>query len=252
MRIDTENILGYSVDTRGLDRCVAEAMNWIESGNGARWLACINPHAYAVALDDRSYSDALHGADWLIPDGVGIVIASRLLKGRIRDRVTGSDVFWSIQEEMNRKGGFKVFFLGSTERTLKSIRERVSADFPRLQVVGTYSPPFTTAYSQGEIDYMVALVNATSPDVLWVGMTAPKQEKWICANHARLNVKFIGAVGAVFDFYSGQIRRSHPVFQKLGLEWLPRLLQEPRRLWRRMLISAPIFTWHVLRKLVIR
>ncbi len=79
-------------------------------------------------------------------------------------------------------------------------------------------------------------------------MTAPKQEKWLHQHQAELNVKFAAAVGAVFDFYSGRVKRSHPVFQRLGLEWLPRLLQQPRRLWRRMGVSAPIFLWHVLRQ----
>ena len=95
---------------------------------------------------------------------------------------------------------------------------------------------------------MILAINAAAPDVLWVGMTAPKQEKWIRANQDRLNVRFAGAIGAVFDFYTGKIKRSHPVFQRFGLEWLPRLLQEPRRLWRRMFLSAPVFVWHVLKQ----
>jgi len=88
---------------------------------------------------------------------------------------------------------------------------------------------------------MIAAVNTAGPDVLRVGMTAPKQEKWIYRNRDRLNVKFIAAVGAVFDFYTGTVKRSHPGFQKLGLEWLPRLLQQPGRLWSRTVISAPVF-----------
>ena len=96
---------------------------------------------------------------------------------------------------------------------------------------------------------MLAAINAAAPDVLWVGMTAPKQEKWLHANRARLDVKFAAAVGAVFDFYAGRVKRSHPVFQKLGLEWLPRLLQEPRRLWRRNFVSTPVFLWHLLRRM---
>jgi N-acetylglucosaminyldiphosphoundecaprenol N-acetyl-beta-D-mannosaminyltransferase len=227
-------------------------MNWIESGDKARWLACINPHGYAAALHDHSYSDALHAADWLVPDGAGIVLASRFLGGQIRHRVTGSDIFWSVQEELDRKGNSKVFFLGSTERTLMKIRDRMAADFPRVRVVGTYSPPFKATYTPSEVDDMISAINSTAPDVLWVGMTAPKQEKWIHANHARLNVRFVAAVGAVFDFYTGQVKRSHPVFQRLGLEWLPRLLQEPRRLWRRMFISAPVFAWHVLQERLTR
>lgn len=93
---------------------------------------------------------------------------------------------------------------------------------------------------------MLAQIMLAAPDVLWVGMTAPKQEKWIAAMQPRLRVRFAGAIGAVFDFYSGEVKRSHPVLQRIGLEWLPRLVQQPRRLWRRMAVSAPIFVWDVL------
>ena len=92
---------------------------------------------------------------------------------------------------------------------------------------------------------MIGAVNRAGPDVLWVGMTAPKQEKWIYENRDKLHVKLIAAVGAVFDFYTGNVKRSHPWFLEHGLEWLPRLLQEPRRLWRRTFISAPVFFWLV-------
>ena len=147
---------------------------------------------------------------------------------------------------MNASGALSVFFLGASEQTLAQIRARMAFDFPNIRVAGTYSPPFKPTYSEQELDAMIAAVNATKPDVLWVGMTAPKQEKWIFENRARLDVRFAAAVGAVFDFYTGNVKRSHPVFQRLGLEWLPRLLQQPRRLWRRMLVSAPIFVAHVL------
>jgi N-acetylglucosaminyldiphosphoundecaprenol N-acetyl-beta-D-mannosaminyltransferase len=242
-----EDILGYPVDTRGVTECVGDVLSWVQAGNGTRWLACLNPHSYALALDDRTFSNALRAADWLVPDGVGVVIASYWLKGRIRQRITGSDIFWGVQRGLNQLGSYSVFFLGAADCTLATIRERMARDFPALRVAGTYSPPFKATYTVADTESMLSAINAVAPDVLWVGMTAPKQEKWIFDNRARLNVRFIGAVGAVFDFYAGRIRRSHPAFQKLGLEWLPRLIQEPRRLWRRMFISAPLFAWHVLR-----
>lgn len=124
----------------------------------------------------------------------------------------------------------------------------MAQDFPNIELAGAYSPPFKPEYTRAELDEMIAAVNAVEPDVLWVGMTAPKQEKWIYDNLSMLDVKFVGAIGAVFDFYTGRVKRAHPIFQKLGLEWLPRLLQQPRRLWRRMFISAPIFLWHLLKQ----
>lgn len=249
----TEQIASYEVGTLGAAACVADVAAWIKRGRAAnspghgRWLACINPHSYAVAMQDAPFSQALHAADWLIPDGAGIVLASKILGGKIRERVTGSDIFRGLMEELNRTGGASVFFLGSTEETLAAIRERVAVDYPNVRLAGTYSPPFKQVYTAAEREEMVNAINAASPDVLWVGMTAPKQEKWIHAELGRLNVRFAAAIGAVFDFYTGRVKRSHPIFQRLGLEWLPRLVQEPRRLWRRMFVSAPIFLAAVLR-----
>ncbi len=93
---------------------------------------------------------------------------------------------------------------------------------------------------------MIDKINEAHPDVLWVGMTAPKQEKWIYQNRSRLKVKFIGAIGAVFDFYTGTVKRSYPIFRNMGLEWLPRLIRQPRRLWRRTFISSPRFLFRVI------
>lgn len=164
-----------------------------------------------------------------------IVLASRWLDGRITQRVAGSDIFQGLNERMHEHGGLSCFFLGSTEETLAKIRVRVA---------GTYSPPYRTAFSEAETAAMLAAIAAAKPDVLWVGMTAPKQEKWLHQHRDQLAVPFAAAVGAVFDVYAGNVQRSPPFFLRHGLEWLPRLLQEPRRLWRRNLVSTPLFlTW---------
>ena len=245
-RLADEKILGYTVVRGGVACCVDSIVAWIARGEGCRWLACINPHSYAEARRQPNFANALHAADWLIPDGAGIVLASRILGGEIRERVTGSDIFLGVLQKLNQNGGHSVFFLGSTEETLRAIRERMARDYPNVQVAGAYSPPFKAVYTAEELDTMVDVINEAEPDVLWVGMTAPKQELWIQQNLERLKtVKFAAAIGAVFDFFTGKVKRSHPLFQKLGLEWLPRLLQEPGRLWKRMFISAPIFLWHI-------
>ena len=210
------------------------------------WLACLNPHSYAVSLDDPTFSAALKDADWLVPDGAGIVLASRLTGGSIGERITGSDVFYGLNQRLNAAGGMSVFFFGSTEETLAAITRRMAEDYPNIRVAGVYSPPFKADYTADETDEMLEAINTASPDVLWVGMTAPKQEVWIYRHRERINAKFAAAIGAVFDFYTGNVKRSHPLFQRLGLEWLPRLLQQPGRLWRRMFVSAPVFLWHVL------
>jgi N-acetylglucosaminyldiphosphoundecaprenol N-acetyl-beta-D-mannosaminyltransferase len=166
-------------------------------------------------------------------------------------------VFSGVMARLDAAGPHRVFFLGSTPSTLEAIRAKVAVDYPNLVVAGTMPdpapglhgvrPPFPPMYAPAQRAAILEAIRASGADVLWVGMTAPKQETWIHQNRAELPVKFAGAVGAVFDFYIGRVRRSPPFFLATGLEWLPRLLQEPRRLWRRMLVSAPIFLWHVLK-----
>ncbi|KUG22898.1 n-acetylmannosaminyltransferase [hydrocarbon metagenome] len=245
-----EDILGYKVNTFLVDACADQLFKSMQAGQRT-WLACFNPHSYAVALKDKVFARALKYADWLVPDGAGVVLASHLLGGAIKKRVTGSDVFAGLHNRMNAAGAMRVFFLGSTEETLDLIRERMAKDYPNIKVAGTFSPPFKDVYSSAEISEMVKAINSAAPDVLWVGLSAPKQEKFIFENRARLNVKFVAAVGAVFDFYSGNVKRDKDSwFVNHGMEWLPRLLQEPKRLWRRMFVSAPVFMWHVIKQKV--
>lgn len=247
MSILSEDIVGYPVTSAGAAALIAEVMGWIAAPTGAcRYFACINPHAFEMARDDPEFRSALLGADFLVPDGIGIVYASRLLGGRIRERVTGTDIFLATCAAQQAAGSGRCFLLGSTEATLAAIRARLGRDFPALQVVGTLSPPFKPAFTAEDSDRMVAAVNASGAQVLWVGLTAPKQEKWIREQQARLAVRFAGPIGAAFDFYAGRIQRAGPTLQRLGLEWLPRLLQEPRRLWRRMGVSAPRFMGRVI------
>ena len=242
-----EEILGYRVTTASLDACVSEILGHLANRVDQRWLACINPHSYVVSLSDHDFAAALHDAHWLIPDGIGIVYASRILGGSITRRVTGPDLFDALHSSLDRIGGAGVFFLGGSEATLELVRRRFEVDYPRLRFAGCYSPPVRPRFSEEETAAMVEAVNAAAPDVLWVALTAPKQEKWIHENRHRLNVPFIGAVGAALDFYAGVVQRPPRVFQHLGVDWLFRLVQQPRRLWRRTFVSAPIFVWHVLR-----
>jgi len=149
---------------------------------------------------------------------------------------------------LNENGGTRYFFLGSSEGTLERLTAKVTTDYPNIEIAGTYSPPFKSEFSVNDSRKMIDAVNRAQANVLWVGMTAPKQENWIYRHKDQLYVNFIGAIGAVFDFYTGNIKRSHPLFLRHGLEWLPRLLQEPRRLYDRTLISAPKFMFMVLKQ----
>ena len=242
-----QSLLGYDVDSGSLAEIVEGIVYSIESSRSRRWLACLNPHSYVVSLKDQQFAKALRASDWLVPDGIGIVLASRVLRGTIRQRVSGPDVFTALHQRLNRLPHVRVFFLGGSSETLASIRQRMGIDFPNITIAGTYSPPFKLDYSGEESGQMIEVVNASRADILWVGLTAPKQEKWIYLNRNGLNVRFIGAVGAAFDFYAGSIKPSPAFFRRHGLEWLPRLVRQPRRLWRRTFVSAPVFVWHVLK-----
>jgi len=243
-----ELILGYPVFWGKYPECLKELTSSIEMSTRPLNLACLNPHSFEVACKDSLFQTALKQADFLIPDGVGIVIASKILGGNISERITGSDIFSGLSNSLNEIGSYRYFFLGSTEEILAKIKIRLAQDFPDIVFAGAYSPPYKAEFSKEDSRKMIEAVNAAKPDVLWVGMTAPKQEKWIYQHKDKLDVKFIGAVGAVFDFYVGNVKRSHPVFQKMGLEWMPRLLQEPKRLWRRNFVSNPLFLLRVLQQ----
>jgi N-acetylglucosaminyldiphosphoundecaprenol N-acetyl-beta-D-mannosaminyltransferase len=244
MRID---FLGYDLYNSGLKNCGQDIMTVIDSGmRNCKVLACLNPHSYVEARNDPNFKGALRRADWLIPDGAGIIIGAKILGLPIRERVSGPDVFYEVMELLNAKQG-SVFFLGSSKDTLAKIASRVERDYPKIKLSGIYSPPFTPEFTPEQNNAMIKVINRAQPDILWVGMTAPKQEKWLTVHRDHLNVPVAGAVGAAFDFFAGTVHRSPYVFRRMGLEWLPRLIRQPRRLWRRMCISAPIFMVDVLR-----
>lgn len=241
-------MMGYEIYSGDVAQCANEMVaSGLSDARDCKVVACFNPHSYVMAQKDTAFDKSLHSADWLLPDGAGVVLAARWLCLPIRLRVSGPDLFDAVIERLAEVGG-SVFFLGATEQTLTRIRARLAVEYPGVVVAGTYSPPFVPEFSKSENAAMIAAINAVKPDILWVGMTAPKQEKWLAEHRAALDVGAAGAVGAVFDFYAGSVKRSPKIFRDIGLEWLPRLVQQPRRLWRRMFVSAPIFLLDVFRE----
>lgn len=204
----------------------------------------INPHSFCVAHKDLHFQDALKNSDVLLPDGIGIVWAAKFLHRKKIKKVSGYDLHLHYLNLLNESGSGKVFYLGSTGETLNKIKQRVLNEFPNLQVE-KFSPPYRENFSMNENREMISRINAFEPDLLFVGMTAPKQEKWVYEHKSELNVKVIGSIGAVFDFYGGTIPRAPDWLIKLGLEWFHRSIKN-YRLLKRNLISNPKFIWLIL------
>lgn len=204
----------------------------------------INPHSYCIAKKDNKFKEALKSSDILLPDGVGIVLAERFLNDKRIKKIAGYDLFLFLMKNLDIEGG-AAFFLGASSETLSKIKARSLKEFPNIRV-GGFSPPYKKKFSIEESKKMCKEVNDFKPDVLFVGMTAPKQEKWVQEFKDELFVRNICSIGAVFDFYAGNIKRSSRFWIDLGLEWLPRLLKEPKRLFYRNFISSPKFILEVL------
>ena len=207
----------------------------------------INAFSYDNARKDELFSEALQKGDVLIPDGISIVKACRFLnaKSQPKERIAGWDLFEYEMGKLNRVGG-KVMFLGSSDAVLNLIRQRVAEKYPKIEV-DTYSPPYKPEFSDEDNEAMISAINHSNPDLLWIGMTAPKQEKWAYTHLDRLDVHcHIGTIGAVFDFFAGTVKRAPERWQRVGLEWLYRLLSEPRRMWRRYFIGNAKFIYYIM------
>ena len=206
----------------------------------------INAHSYNTAQKDELFAEALKNGDYLIPDGASIVKACRWLKAKSQpiERVAGWDLFEFEMNKLNRKGG-KCFFMGSSLKVLKLIKERAAVDYPNI-VVESYSPPYKPEFTDEDNRAIVDAINAAKPDLLWIGMTAPKQEKWAYSHWNELDIDcHAGTIGAVFDFFAGTSQRAPRWWQKHSLEWLYRLFAEPRRMWRRYVIGNPLFVRNI-------
>lgn len=216
---------------------------------GKKLINTINAHSYNTARRDGLFAEALQKGDALIPDGASIVMACRWLKAKSRpeERIAGWDLFEMEMDRLNRTGG-KCFFMGSSKKVLALIRKRAETVYPHI-TVETYSPPYKPEFSDEENRAIIEAINRADPDLLWIGMTAPKQEKWVYTHWNELDIRcHTGTIGAVFDFFAGTVERAPEWWQRHSLEWLYRLLKEPKRMWRRYIIGNALFLLNVMRE----
>ena len=219
----------------------------------------INAHSYNTARKDSLFAEALTNGDVLLPDGVSIVKACKWIKAKSlpKERIAGWDLFVFEMEKLERESeelrtkseeSKIVMLMGSSQKVLDLIVKRAAEVYPHLKVV-TYSPPYKTEFSDEDNKAIIDAIHAANPDLLWIGMTAPKQEKWTYSHWKELNIHcHVGSIGAVFDFFAGTMKRAPMWWQEHGLEWLYRLLKEPKRMWRRYIIGNTLFLWNMVKE----
>ena len=209
-------------------------------------ITTLNAHSYNIAQTNLKFNDALKNSDVLLPDGISIVWAKRFLDGTTLKKIAGADLFHYEMNRLNESKG-SCFFLGSTEHTLQLIKAKAASEFPHVKVE-THSPPFKDSFNDQDNALMLDAIRQFNPDVLFIGMTAPKQEVWAYEHFKEIQAKHICCIGAVFDFYAGTIHRAPKWLIILGLEWLFRFVSEPKRLWRRYLVGNAQFVFLILKE----
>ena len=233
------NIIGTMVSNISMHDLQLHFNHCIEQKIKTR--VCVTPvNCLTAAHKSPELKSIYNSADFVLCDGVPILWASRLLGKPIIERITGLDLLPQYLAICVEKK-YRIYFLGAKEGVAQTLSNQLSIQFPNIQIVGLYSPPFATHFSADENNKMVQLINAAKPDIVFVSFTAPKQDYWI-ANHLHLlDTSIAIGVGGAFEVVAGLIPRAPIFFQRNGLEWLYRFFQEPRRLFRRYFIEAPVF-----------
>lgn len=195
-----------------------------------KYICVSNVHTTVMSYEDERYRQIQNSAAMALPDGAPLSSYSRKKGFKEARRVTGPDLMLEIFR-ISREKGYRHFFYGATQETLDTIRAVLERDYPDLTVAGMYSPPFRPL-TKAEDEEIVRIINDASPDFIWIGLGAPKQEEWMYEHKDKVTGVMIG-VGAGFDYLAGFIKRAPMWMQNMSLEWLYRLLQDPKRLWKR-------------------
>jgi N-acetylglucosaminyldiphosphoundecaprenol N-acetyl-beta-D-mannosaminyltransferase len=235
-------ILGIRFDWMDYDGVLEAVEGWRAAGL-RRYITITNPHSVLLCRRDPAMMDATSGAGLTLPDGVGIIWAATILGLSHNGRVSGPTLMLYLCDR-GRAFGYRHYFYGGNDGMPERLAQRLKERFPGLEVAGGYSPPFRPL-TQEEDREDVARINDSRPDILWVGLGAPKQEKWIAAHLGRIEAPVIIGVGAAFDFHSGEVPWAPAWVRRTGLEWAFRLVREPGRMWRRNL-DSPLFLAMVL------
>ena len=237
--IDTRDILGIPVAMTDYAGAI-EAMDAMVAQRERGYVCAVAVHALTVGYDDPEMAEALRDATLVLPDGMPVVWAANMLGANLTDRVYGPELMLRYNEHCAERGHRVWLFGGRDQGSLVQLALNLRRRHPGINIVGGYSPPFRPMTDEEE-DTLVEQINDARPDVLWVGIGVPKQEKWMARMRDRLDVPVMCAVGAAFDFHAGRISQAPSWMQQRGLEWIYRIAQEPRRLLPRYLYFNPRF-----------
>lgn len=234
---ESATLLDTRIDTLSWEQVLGRIVRWARSGQ-SRMVCLCNVHVVVSARHDRALAQALQMSDISAPDGAPLAWLMRKTGWPEQQRISGPDLMWRALREAARLQ-LPIFLLGSTESTLHRLTEAIEQAFPGVRVAGTLSPPFREPSPQ-EDQQIVDEINRSGARLLFVGLGCPKQELWMAAHYGRVQCVMIG-VGAAFDYHAGVLPRAPQSWQRLGLEWLYRLWQEPSRLMRRYLVTNSLF-----------
>lgn len=240
-KIPTCNILGVNIAAINMKWLIEFTENNIKNLSGD-YMTVSNVHTTVTAMENPEYCAVQNGAVMAIPDGGPLSTVGRK-RGYEMERTTGPSYMEEIFK-ISAEKGYSHYFYGSTEETLEVLKQKLNENYPGLKIAGMYSPPFREL-DKTEDEEIINCINETNPDFLWVGLGAPKQELWM-ANHQGKVKGFMVGVGAGFDYFAGNISRAPMWMQKMNLEWFYRLLQEPKRLFKRYFVTNTKFIWNVV------
>lgn len=241
------NILGVDVSVTSMKETIEYITNNLPSIKG-RYICVSNVHTVVTAHDDKKYLNVQNNALMVLPDGKPLSVLQKRRGFKNAMKVSGPDLMPEIFELSNdpNKKQYTHYFYGSTPDTLVKLRNNLEKKYPNLQIKGMYSPPFRELTEKEDED-IINMINEADADFLWVGLGAPKQE-FFMANHQNVINSLMLGVGAAFDFHAGTVKRAPKWMQKVGAEWLYRLLQDPKRLWKRYVTTNSKFIWYIISK----
>ncbi len=237
------NVLGTEVTITNLPHAADTVCSWIDGDDARRFMCVVDVHCIVQAHRRPEVRHAYNTSDACVPDGMPLTWVGRRRGHKEIGRVYGPDLMLTLLGR-SADTGYRNFFLGGNEGVADDLKRRMEERFPGLHVVGTLCPPFREL-SDAEKDEMVAEVNATRPDLLWVALGAPKQDLFMREYYGRFNAKVMIGVGAAFDFHTGRVPQAPRWMMKMGLEWFFRFCMEPRRLGPRYLRHNPVFMWNI-------